>query len=180
MTLPATDLATAAHAERAVQVADVADTFVELARSFTRARARLLAAAAHDVEWSAHVILRVLATDGPMRASALAERLESDPSTVSRQVAGLVKEGLLERRADPIDGRAALLVPTERAQAVLEEHNAIRLRHFDRMLADWSERDLHRFARYLARFTNDFERVNDDWISERVAQRAATDSSERH
>ena len=157
---------------RAAEVAEVADTFIELARSFTRARARLLAAAEHDVEWSAHVILKVLATDGPMRGSALAERIESDPSTISRQVAGLVKEGLLERRADPIDGRATLLVPTERAQAVLDEHTAIRMQHFDRMLADWSARDLHRFARDLARFTEDFERVNDDWITERVARSA--------
>ena len=171
MTTPAT---TDVDADaRLAEVAEVADTFVGLARSFTRARARLLAAAAHDVEWSAHVILKVLATDGPMRASALAERIESDPSTVSRQVAGLVKEGLVERRADPIDGRAALLVPTERADAVLREHDEIRLQHFDRMLSDWTERDLHRFAAYLARFTRDFDSVNDNWINERVAQAAA-------
>jgi DNA-binding MarR family transcriptional regulator len=173
MTTPATT--EAGPDARLAEVADVADTFVGLARSFTRARARLLAAAAHDVEWSAHVILRELATEGPMRASALAERIESDPSTVSRQVAGLVKEGLVERRADPIDGRAALLVPTARAEAVLQEHNAIRLQHFDRMLSEWSERDLHRFAEYLARFTEDFDRVNDKWINERVAQAAATE-----
>jgi DNA-binding MarR family transcriptional regulator len=152
-------------------IAVVADTFVELMRSFQRSRAKLLAAARHDVEWSAHVLLKVLATEGPMRSSMLAERIESDPSTVSRQVAALVKDGLLERRADPEDGRACLLVPTAKADAVLEEHNDIRLQHFRRMLAGWTERDLRRFGGLLQRFTTDFDHANDNWISERVATR---------
>ena len=53
-------------------VVAVADTFVTLMRSFTRAKARMLAAAKHDVEWSSHIVLRCLANDGPMRSSALA------------------------------------------------------------------------------------------------------------
>lgn len=154
-------------------IAAVADNFVSLMRSFTRVRSKMLAAAAHDVEWSAHVLLRALALDGPMRASALAERVESDPSTVSRQVAALVKEGLVERRADPEDGRACLLVPTAKAESVLREHEEIRLQHFASMLADWNEKDLRRFAALLGRFTHDFERANNAWLLERVAPRTA-------
>jgi DNA-binding MarR family transcriptional regulator len=150
------------------EVAAVADNFVELMRSFTRARARLLAAAEHDVEWSAQVLLRALSMDGPMRAGALAERVASDPSTVSRQVAALVRDGLVERRADPVDGRAALLVPTEKADAVLREHEDLRQQHFGRMLENWSDRDLQRFAALLERFTCDFEAANHDWLMDRV------------
>lgn len=153
----------------APEVAGVADTFVALMRSFNRARTRMLAAAAHDVEWSAHVLLRCLANEGPLRASALAECVHSDPSTVSRQVAALVKDGLLERRADPIDGRASLLVLTPRADDVLAEHDEIRLQHFARMLADWPERDLRRFATLLQRFTHDFENANQDALVDRIA-----------
>ncbi|PZS12560.1 MAG: transcriptional regulator [Pseudonocardiales bacterium] len=150
-------------------VAAVADTFVQLMRSFSRARARLLAAAAHDVEWSAHVVLKCLATGGPLRSSELAERIESDPSTVSRQVAALVKSGLIERRADPVDGRATLLVPTAKGEAVLSEHHEIRLQHFGNMLSNWSERDLHKFAALLRRFTDDYENANHDALTERIA-----------
>src|SRR5690242_21123048 len=82
---------------------EVADTVVQLMRSFQRAKARYLALARHDVEWSAQLILRQLAHNGPMRASAIADCLQSDPSTVSRQVATMVKDGLLERRSDPED-----------------------------------------------------------------------------
>jgi DNA-binding MarR family transcriptional regulator len=176
--MPATATAPPRAGSATADVAAVADTFAHLMRSFARARSRLLAAAAHDVEWSAHVVLKVLATDGPMRSSTLAERIESDPSTVSRQVAALVKNGLLERRADPEDGRACLLVPTTKADAVLREHNELRLEHFNQMMGDWSDRDVSRFAALLRRFTDDFETANHAWLNERVlAQRASTDGT---
>jgi len=152
--------------ERRADVADVADTFVDLARTFTRARARLMAKAQHDVEWSSHVILKALSLEGPMRASELAERIDSDPSTVSRQVAALVKDGFIERQSDPEDGRASLLVPTPKADVVLSEHNDIRLNHFDHMLSDWNERDLRRFAALLRRFTHDFTIANETWLDQ--------------
>jgi DNA-binding MarR family transcriptional regulator len=167
-----------APARARAHVADVADRFLTLMRSFTRVRARLLAAAAHDVEWSAHVVLKSLATAGPIRSSELAERIESDPSTVSRQVAALVKDGLIERRADPADGRACLLVPTAKGEAVLSEHNAIRMQHFTGMLEDWSDADLRTFAALLQRFTDDFDNANHDWLSEQFAATRA--SAERN
>jgi DNA-binding MarR family transcriptional regulator len=153
-----------AAGERLGQVSLVADTFVELARSFTRAKAKWLAQAEHDVEWSAAVILRALEMGGPARSGTLAERIDSDPSTVSRQVTSLVDNGLLTRQADPVDGRASLLVLTDKANAVLAEHNEIRLQHFAQMLDDWSERDLARFAELLRRFTDDYERANASWV----------------
>jgi DNA-binding MarR family transcriptional regulator len=154
-------------------VAAVADRFVALMRSFGKARARMLAAAAHDVEWSAHMVLKCVENEGPMRASAIAECLHSDPSTVSRQVASLVKDGLLERRADPDDGRASLLALTAKADAVLAEHDRIRLDYFAQMLDGWSDTDLRRFAGLLDRFTTAYEAANTDWINDRLAQRAA-------
>jgi DNA-binding MarR family transcriptional regulator len=168
----------AAPARARTDVAALADTFLTLMRSFTRARAKLLAAAAHDVDWSAHVVLKHLAASGPMRSSELAERIESDPSTVSRQVAALVKDGLIERRADPQDGRACLLVPTTKGEAVLSEHNAIRLQHFTGMLDGWSDADLRTFADLLQRFTDDFDNANHDWLSEQFA--ATRSSAERN
>ena len=167
---------TPAHPKRG-DVAAVADNFVALMRTFNKARARMMAAAAHDVEWSAHVLLKCLHNEGPMRASALAEFLQSDPSTVSRQVAALVKEGLLERRADPADGRASILALTAEADDVMAEHDEIRLDYFEKMLDTWSDADLRRFARLLGRFTNAYDQANSHWIAERVATRRARTGS---
>lgn len=147
----------------------VADNFVRLMRSFGRTRVQLLAAAAHNVEWSAQVVLKCLANEGPLRSGAIAEITQVDPSTVSRQVAALVKDGLIERRADPVDGRASLLVLTEKAGEVLKRHDDIRNQHFARMLADWSERDLSRFASLMSRFTNDYEASSNRWLSGQAA-----------
>lgn len=155
-------------------VADVADTVVELVRSFQRAKARYLSVAQHDVEWSARMVLRLLAAHGPMRAGAIAECLHSDPSTVSRQVAALVKDGLVERKADPEDGRASILALTPKADDVLAEHERLRLAHFAGMLSDWSAADLSRFATMLRRFTNDFERSSSSaLVNQQVTQPSA-------
>jgi DNA-binding MarR family transcriptional regulator len=158
-------------------VAAIADEFMLLMRSYVRMRQQFLAAAEHDVEWSAHMALRCLANEGPMRSGTLAERLDADPSTVSRQIAVLVRDGLVERRADPIDGRASLLVITEKAHAVLADHDDLRRRHFGRMLETWDERDLATFARLLGRFTEDFVKTRNDWIPTRAGTPAPAEGN---
>src|SRR2546430_9177235 len=70
---------------------------------------------------SAIILLKTLAALGPSRSSALAAAVHSDPSTVSRQVAALVRDGLVERRADQDDGRASLLAATPAGLSLLEE-----------------------------------------------------------
>jgi DNA-binding MarR family transcriptional regulator len=167
-----TELAAHRAAGPGPDVAAVADRFIALMRTFNKARARMLAAAAHDVEWSAHMVLKCVETEGPMRASAIADVLHSDPSTVSRQVSALVKDGLLERRSDPGDGRASLLALTAKADDVLAEHDRIRLNYFAQMLDGWSDTDLRLFAGLLDRFTQAYEAANTDWINDRLANRA--------
>ena len=110
-----------------------------------------------------------------MRASALAECVQSDPSTVSRQVAALVTDGLLERRADPEDGRASLLVLTPSARTSSSPSRTRSAAGTSRtMLEDWSERDLRRFAasaRPLHRRLRERQRVD----TARIAARSAVD-----
>jgi DNA-binding MarR family transcriptional regulator len=139
------------------QVRLVADNISHLMRSFERAKQQYLAAAKHDLEWSSHVLISHLVLCGPIRASALAERVRSDPSTVSRQVAALVKDGLIERTADPDDGRACLLAATDKGRVAHRAHMRTRNEYFARMLAHWSERDCRRLAELLQRFTADYD-----------------------
>jgi len=154
----------AVPAEQAVQTPptdQVTDDIAAFSAEFIRlmrARQRALAAAKDNVRWAASVIISCVANDGPLRASALAENVQSDPSTISRQVAALVRDGLLERRADPVDGRASLLVTTPKGDAAHREQIGMRTKHFARMLADWDERDVRQFTALLRRFTDDFER----------------------
>ncbi|MEU6149852.1 MarR family transcriptional regulator [Actinosynnema sp. NPDC047251] len=112
------------------------------------------------------VLLANLMHLGPARSSALAEAVFSDPSTVSRQVATLVKEGWVERRADPDDGRASVLAVTDAGRRLLEERRLMRNQSIARMLADWPEEDLGAFIDYFERFVGDYERALPKFIAE--------------
>jgi DNA-binding MarR family transcriptional regulator len=63
--------------------------------------------------------LSVLATvvrRGPLRLAQLSQREGINPTMLSRIVAKLTEAGLITRRPDPADARAALLLPTERGR----------------------------------------------------------------
>lgn len=100
-----------------------------------------------------------LVHDGPMRSSALAEVMYSDPSTVSRQVTQLVDRGLVERQPDPTDGRASVLAATDEGRAVAARIRARRNEKLGQVLVDWPVDDLTEFARLMDRFVDDYERM---------------------
>lgn len=147
-------------------IAELATTFSHLMRTFNRARQQFLAHARHNVEWSSQVLISAVVNEGPLRVSALGEIVQSDVSTVSRQVAQLVRDGYLERRADPADGRASLLVATPQGRELHRDHMKVRNEHFRRMLDQWSERDVRRFSALLRRFTDDFLESKNGWFNE--------------
>jgi DNA-binding MarR family transcriptional regulator len=77
---------------------------------------------------------------------------------VSRQVAELVKLGLVERRPDLSDGRASLLAATEAGEGSYQARRAARNAGYAELLADWPAEDQLRLCELLGRFNNDFER----------------------
>lgn len=112
------------------------------------------------------VLLANLNHLGPSRAGALAEAVFSDPSTVSRQVATLVKDGLVERRADPEDGRASVLAVTEAGARLLKERRTQRNVALARLFADWPTEEWGRFIEYFERFVGDYEKALPNFIAE--------------
>jgi DNA-binding MarR family transcriptional regulator len=145
--------------------ASVTESFIGLQRTVRRSKARLLAAAGDDVESASHLLLHTVQAEGPLRASALAASVQSDLSTVSRQVAVLVGRGLLERRADQLDGRASLLAVTDAGRAAIAEHERGRLAFFDEVLTGWSTDELAQFAQQMERFTAAYDQVHTAWMS---------------
>ena len=105
--------------------------------------------------------------------------LQSDPSTVSRQVATLVKDGLLERRADPARRPGQPAGADPQADAVLADHDRIRLEYFAKMLEGWTDSELSDFAEMLARFTAAYEAADNDWMQRagRAARRSTNGST---
>lgn len=131
---------------------DVTQRLIEVLKSFSAVKHRMHGATPQ--EGFDYALLMKLSHAGPMRASDLAEKLCSDPSTVSRQVAGLVKAGLVERKADPDDGRASILVPTAQGQARVDQMVEMRGRLFAPIVADWPAEDRAVFSRLLTEFVH--------------------------
>jgi DNA-binding MarR family transcriptional regulator len=132
-------------------------TLTRLLRQMAAIKAHVGARQRHGVEWSAYPVLMHLVSAGPMRSSALAELVCSDPSTVSRQAAALVEVGFVDRLPDPHDGRACQLTATDRGRAVFEQMLLERDQLMSTVLQDWADADVDTLVRLLDRLTADLD-----------------------
>ena len=134
------------------------EAFVRLEREIglllrrSRAISARLAGELHpDLDGAAYGLLALLKDAGPLRASDLVLRLGLDKSTVSRQVASLVALGLVDRTADPDDGRAQVLTPSAEGAARLARIREARRARWEEDLADWPAEDVATLGALLAR-----------------------------
>lgn len=111
-----------------------------------------------DLDRPSFMLLHTLACLGPSRVTMLAAAVHSDPSTVSRQAAHLVEMMLLERRADPGDGRASLLAITDAGRALLTRARQRRDDRIAAIIGSWQPAEQELFADLIDRFTAGYER----------------------
>lgn len=120
------------------------------------------------LERSAYLLLTRLESAESMSLRELAEAFRLDVSTVNRQVAPLLKRGLLERFADPEGGMARRLRPTREG---LEQLAADRERSREgvaRVVSDWSQERIATFTELLTSFNTSIEEIEDNpWPRER-------------
>lgn len=131
----------------------ISEQMIEVVKAFKAIKARL--DSQRQPESTDVAVLLRLTREGPMRSSDLADRLCIDRSTLSRQLAGMVRAGLLKRQADQLDGRASLLVPTESGAARVHEWVEARARMFAPLIADWQAADRETFLRLLTQFATE-------------------------
>ena len=137
---------------------DPHEAFVRLEREIglllrrSRAISSRLSSELHpDLDGAGYGLLALLQDTGPLRASDLVVRLGLDKSTVSRQVAHLVELGLVDRAADPVDGRAQVLTPSPEGAARLARIRDVRRARWEDDLADWPASDVAALADLLRR-----------------------------
>ena len=112
--------------EATVRAVDLADEFGRTAKLLgTRLASRL---SHHELSMPRAQLLVALLRHGPQRISELGGNVGISQGTASTLAEALVRDGLLERRADPRDGRATQLALTQtgqdRAQAWLRDYEA--------------------------------------------------------
>lgn len=142
------------------------DALVELERALTRlvrqmtrpAFYRWLAAAGGvHLDRADYGVLVRIDEAAPVRMTDLAESLGIDISTVSRNVRGLERAGLVRRTGDPADQRASRLSLSDEGQDMLCRVRRTRQEAMRRLLADWSETDRALLARLVARLSGDMD-----------------------
>jgi DNA-binding MarR family transcriptional regulator len=117
---------------------------------------RLNAAAGVSLDRSSYWLASWLADSNGLRLTELAEVLHTDLSTVSRQVQAAERTGLVERGADPSDGRASLVRLTRAGYAGLNRIREVQRAEILAAIQDWSAEDQQTFARLIDRFSSGF------------------------
>src|SRR3954454_2485263 len=123
----------------------IADELVRFVRLGARVKS-MLNTGDLGAEFSALMLLFPLRHLGPMRVTDLAEVKQADPSTISRQVAQLVKAGLARREADQVDGRASRLAITAEGLAACQRLHEARVALLSEALGDWPAERIATFA----------------------------------
>jgi DNA-binding MarR family transcriptional regulator len=122
---------------------------VHRARRDTTEHARLVHP---ELQAAGYGVLVTVAQHQPTRACELVQLLDVDKGAVSRQVAQLERLGLVERTADPTDGRVHTLSLSPAGE---ERMAAVRRRwdsEFRGRLTSWSAEQLTAFVEGLQRY----------------------------
>jgi len=124
-----------------------------------RAFPRIAAEAGVEIDRSGMLIVFALHRFGPMRLSDLAASIGLDRSTISRQVAAVVRDGLVTKTGDASDARASQLALTARGDATRQKLNQAWRGMLRAFVEDWSPADQMRLGELLARLAR---AVDDD------------------
>ncbi|GAB3912561.1 MarR family transcriptional regulator [Kibdelosporangium lantanae] len=130
----------------------------ELSVLFGRARSVSLTLAAQihpGLDAACYAMLLHVSDIAPVRAADVVERTGLDKSTVSRQIARLEELGLVERVADPHDGRARQVQLTEVGTDRLNKVRADRRARMRAIFDKWTTEDITTFSGLLGRLNRD-------------------------
>lgn len=122
----------------------------------SRSMAMSLAARIHpELDSAAYALLLLIDDHDSVRATELVEQLGLDKSTLSRQIAQLHRLELVERVADPHDGRARLVQLTDSGKQRLAEVRRERRGKLREHFRTWSTSDLEALSTLLGRLNQD-------------------------
>ncbi|QXG77549.1 MarR family transcriptional regulator [Modestobacter sp. L9-4] len=132
---------------------------VRLVRTAKQLGHRVAADLYGDLPSYGWALLVPLEQHGPQRCSALASAAGIDVSVASRQVAALERAGYVERRPDPVDGRAALISLSTAGVGALAHTREVRSHWTLDALGDWTEEEARQFSAQLAKLADGLDRA---------------------
>lgn len=113
----------------------------------------------YGLERAHYLLLLLLAAQDGQPVGGLAEQINLDASTVTRQIAAMQSCGLVDKRPNPEDRRGGFVTITAQGRKALERTRQQRLRRVGKVFSDWADDDRIEFARLMARFNRELSRT---------------------
>jgi DNA-binding MarR family transcriptional regulator len=129
---------------------DVGD-LIRAIESFNRYYIRL--PAVQKLSFTTLSVLDTLAVGGPRRLTELIRTEQISQPGLTQLVTRLERDGLVERRPDPADGRAALVYITAAGRAIGKARHKDRSRHLHRLVAQLTPEECRAIAAALPALT---------------------------
>ncbi len=87
----------------------------------------------------------------PLHQATLAEMMDMEPITLSRQIDRMEAAGMIERRPDPADRRVKRLYLTEAARPLVDKFRSVATSCYDNVLTGISEQEVEEVVGVLTR-----------------------------
>lgn len=94
-------------------------------------------------------VLHTLSRRGPMRLTALTATEQLTQPAITSLVSRLERDGLVERRSDPSDGRVVLVVLTAEGAELVRARHANRVDRLGRLIAEMDDEERDAIARSI-------------------------------
>jgi len=135
------------------QVAQIEEQLLALILRANRARIYddLLEGAKLRIDKALYPVLSATAALQPARVAAIADVLGLNPTTTSRHLSTLEREGLVSRSKSASDARAAVITLTPQGKRAIRALRDSRRAVFAKLLAGFDEPELQQFGDYLQR-----------------------------
>lgn len=102
-----------------------------------------------DLDPGAITVITFLSNGGPLRPSALAQKMVTGASNVSKILARLTTAGIVKRISDPADARASLITLTPAGRKVANTFIEAGDSLVEELLTGWDEQERHDLVRLL-------------------------------
>ncbi|MHA7189278.1 MarR family winged helix-turn-helix transcriptional regulator [Arthrobacter sp. MDT2-16] len=114
-----------------------------------------------EMEPAAYGILMLLQREGSLRATDIATSIGVGKPSVSRQLAGLERLGLVSRQLDPSDARSQRVLLTPLGQQQLTAAQTGRRSAFTALMRSWNPEDVEKLGLLIARLNSTY--TKDTW-----------------
>lgn len=137
---------------------DVAQLLVSRITDFQRSIKCLVSAKSSSLDPGVALlgVLRIIDGFGEARASDVAAHLGVGPSALSRHIADLHEIGFIQRRVDPLDGRAQLVALSDKGRMELDAARHRQAEIVAKALAGWDEQRASEAIELLADLSSTF------------------------